>query len=253
MLLLQSLVLLALNAGHAWALGAGISAQADDLFARVGAYLTKDRGLTASCAPFFIASHGASVEWMGCSEGNPQLKTSAMLPLPTGVPDYHEIFKTITHCPGIEVPNRRQQFSAPAHPVTCTVSGELTDNLILAENIKFNTLTLRHHKEAGYGIIASLGDVRGEGAIITSSDLLIIAGGDVSIASISTSTSERVKVTILSAQGAIEVLNADAQVSLLLIGPQRLAAPTTRTTQGYPLPQFRPLAVRGIVPKSRLP
>jgi hypothetical protein len=163
------------------------------------------------------------------------------------VPDYNEIFENITSCPGIVASNRREQFSAPAHPFTCLTSGVVLNNLTTAENISFTELKLVSQKRDPYRIISSLGEIRGEVALVTDTDLLILAGGDISIASIASIASGPVRVTILSAQGSVEVLAVDSQTSLLLAGSRRLAAPASVAAQGHPLPPFRAQGIRGVI------
>jgi hypothetical protein len=252
-LLLLSLVSLALTRAQAWARAGVTSSQGEGLLAKTSERLAKNTDSFVGCSSFFVSSSAPLVEWLACSEPPSALQTYPPVALPHGTLDVDEVFRGIHTCPGEVLPNQRAHFDAPAHPFDCTLSGDLLDHLVTLENIRFNELRNRNPKRETTRVIASVGEIRGDAALVTNSDLLLVAGGNVFLSSLLASDSTRVKVTIIAVQGSIEVAHVDPTVSLLMVGPRKLLAPPMSANSPYPMPDFRPAMIRGAVARSRLP
>jgi hypothetical protein len=83
---------------------------------------------------------------------------------------------------------------------------------------------------------------------MVSSDLLILAGGDVAIAAIRALPSTAAKVSVFSSFGSIRIGLVEGDVSLLVAGRKEVVAPQTPPTRDYPLPPFRAVSVYGFRP-----
>jgi hypothetical protein len=99
-------------------------------------------------------------------------------------------------------------------------------------------------------MVATTGSLLCDGVLTLASSTLLIAGGDIKIASVASNSSLAISVTIISAHGDIVVGNVSGPVSLLTLGRNLLSAPPTLPSSTYPLPPFTQSIISGIKPSD---
>ena len=95
-------------------------------------------------------------------------------------------------------------------------------------------------------LIASPGAITITGSLTLESDLVLVAGGDIDIASITSLSDQGRKVTIISALGAIRVGSVSPGISLVAAGRSVLEVPETTQRPPFPLPPQRRHGIVGI-------
>lgn len=169
--------------------------------------------------------------------------------LPSGTPNYSEILKSPSTCPYTRRPLTKTTFTTPEASTTCEVQSiALEHDLILHDNIHGVFATINSTNERARTIIASPGLIHFEEGLHTNTPLLIIAGGAISIPTITSDASATIPVTLLSAHGDIAVSSQGSNVALLAIGRKLLDTPPPRSFTGvFPLPHFSALDISGFI------
>jgi hypothetical protein len=193
-----------------------------------------------------------SVRMTVCREDQTQsLNAQPPVPLPDGIPDMAQLRLFTLRCPGRVIDGTALRFAAPAHSKSCIVERTLLQtHLVVAENLTVQELL---SEDPPLRTVASPGTLAITSVILHANDLLVIAGGDVSISSITNAGSATSRVTVLSLRGSIEVNTTSGAVSLLLLGRAGLKAPPTLFAPPFPLPAFRLPTILGAIETSRLP
>jgi hypothetical protein len=214
---------------------------------RLDIQTTSQRG----CAVQQISLPGKPAqEWHVCSRGTQPFITNHPVALPPGRIDYNLLFAAPSRCPGQihQVPNLLTQ--SPTSGSTCELPSQLTQSLVLSENIRCQNLTFEKQGSDKALIVATTGSLLCDGVLTLASSTLLIAGGDVKIASVASNSSLAISVTIISAHGDIVVGNVSGPVSLLTLGRNLLSAPPTLPSGAYPLPPFTQSVISGIKPSD---
>lgn len=164
--------------------------------------------------------------------------------LPPQLIDYDILFSQASECPSIPRLTRFKDMTSPFAPHDCTLPGSLSGSMVMLDNLMGESLAL---SKTGPQVttLATPGRVAISHELRLSSDLLLVAGGDVEISSIRALPSASVKVTVISALGAIRIGLVEGDVSLLIAGRGELSAPGTPATVDYPLPPFRHISLYG--------
>jgi hypothetical protein len=188
---------------------------------------------------------------LGCIFWGAPFKTSPATELPEGVPDWNSIFESLHKCSGTLVSSREAVYTTPKTSHTCFLDTYLTQtNLVLPHNIEATQFTASSTADASHITVATSGSLTITDTLSTTSALLIIAGGDITISEITTPSSTTTSVVLLSAHGNISVINLAPQIEVLAIGRKALQVPTkeflTRTPR---LPSFVPKRLDGFIVK----
>ncbi|MEY4668936.1 MAG: hypothetical protein RL518_1635 [Pseudomonadota bacterium] len=168
---------------------------------------------------------------------------SAVLPL-TRI-DYDAIFVQAIRCP-IPPSSATDPFEAsPTASKDCGIPTTLKGGVILLENIRGESIKVLP-PSSGASVIASPGRITVTGALSLESDLVMVAGGDVEIGSITTQSGHTRKVTILSALGGIRVSSITPGIEVLAAGRNTLEVPNTPHNPPFPLPPQRGHEIVGL-------
>ena len=175
-----------------------------------------------------------------CYEELKPVTVSPPVPLPPGKPDYDGLFKRSGGCPTATRLTAAGTFKTPVAHSSCVVSAPLTTDLILRDNIVAETVSWSTQREQEpFVTVASPGYISITGALVVPQSILIVAGGAISIGSILTDRHLPLVVTIISAQGAIEVQSISGPISLVVVGTDLIRAPLTSLPGSFPFPLTR--------------
>lgn len=187
-----------------------------------------------------------------CSTGLNEFTTAPPTAVPSGRIDYNLIFKGAKRCPGLRRDTEKRTFDSPRAASDCILDATLDHGGIFVDNLAAEDLSLGIADGPETLTIATPGCLTVTGTLTTNSSLLILGGGDISIANISSKRSDPARVTIVSAHGSIVVQKTSGNVSLLTLGRALISVPPTPFLPPFPLPPFRAsLPVTGIIPTFR--
>lgn len=194
-----------------------------------------------------LSAEGLTQSWYVCSPGFLPFVSLPTLTLPATPFDYDTIFATALPCPNVHQAISERSFRSPISPYTCTVSGTRSDGVTLADNLLAQDLTLSnlHPNETLH--IASPGTITITGVLSLTGDTLILAGGDLRIATLRSDSGAPSSVTLLSAHGDVTLDRVIGPLSVVGIGRGRLVVPPTQSAAHYPLPGVRPVRISGII------
>ncbi len=149
--------------------------------------------------------------------------------------DYQAIFSNFSACPQVaplwdSTPTFRPAAGSQLQTRTCL--GIIPESKSThRENLKFKIATAL---DPSIRVLASLGYIEASGELTLSTDILIIAGGDLSIQTLS-SAFGTVHVTLVSATGSVTVQHIDPRVELRVIAWQGAFLPLHRSHQDLDL------------------
>ena len=159
--------------------------------------------------------------------------------------DYDALFMNAIPCPSTPSNTASTTGDALKASKDCPMPPILQGGIITLENLRGDTSRVIT-RPPQVSIIASPGAITIVGALTLESDLLVVAGGDIQISSITSPSQETRKVTILSALGAIRVGFVSPSISVIAAGRSALAVPETPQSPPFPLPPLRRHAIIGI-------
>jgi len=158
--------------------------------------------------------------------------------------DYDALFTSAVPCPSPPTNAAATRGDTVQASKNCPIPSTLQGGMTTLENLRGETTRVTATSEQS--IIASPGAIAITGSLTLESDLLIVAGGDIDIASITSLSDQGHKVTIISALGAIRVAFVSPGISLIAAGRSLLEVPETTQRPPFPLPPQRRHAIIGI-------
>ncbi len=197
------------------------------------------------CEPLAVSFEGKTLTYEVCREKvRPFLTRPLSVSLPSQLIDYDMLFSQASECASPPTPTQFNDINSPFAPRNCALPSTVSAPVILLDNIIGESTELR---STGQQILtlATPGRLIISHELRLSSDLLVVAGGGVEIASIRALPSSSVKVTVISALGVIRIGAVDGDLSLLIAGRDEITAPETLPTVEYPLPPLRPPSFYG--------
>lgn len=203
---------------------------------------------SGGCQRLSATYEGSAIPYEVCYESaRPFITLPASIALPPLPIDYDLIFSWAAECPSSVTPTRFNDMNSPFAPSDCSLPSSVGAPMIILDNLEGESVIV-HRGGGPNASLATPGRVTIAQELRVSSDLLILAGGDVMIAGIKAIPSTSSKVTIISAVGRVRVGSVEGDVSLLLAGRGELTAPDTRPSSEYPLPIFRATSIFGFRP-----
>lgn len=133
---------------------------------------------------------------------------------------------------------------APATSTSCVSPTQHAGSLIVMKNLAGTSLQVTSSNTNTQSVV-SPGFISLTGELIVSQDLLVVAGGNISLGVIRNPTERIVRVSLFSSLGDISVTRVEGDVSILAAGRKKIAVPPTTPSTQYPLPPFRPRTIRG--------
>jgi hypothetical protein len=203
-------------------------------------------GDLSQCKEHAFSLNGEEIAYEVCGERKaPFMAFPSTANLPITTVDYDAIFTQAVPCPTTPTSSASRDADAPRASKDCPSPPSSTGGLITMENIigESTRITANSSKAS---ILASPGAIVLAGALIVETDLLIVAGGDISLSSIATSSSETRKVTIISALGAVRVGYVAPEISVMAAGRGVIEVPETKQMPPFPVPPQREYGVLGI-------
>jgi hypothetical protein len=214
--------------------------------------LTPVQSASRMCAVQTVSTNSAAAHrWKVCTVGSPPLLTTPPHPLPSNRVDFRALLHNATPCRFERSQGSEMIFSEPKASATCIAPSILNEPLVTLDNIRIRDLSIALPPHSSNLILATPGTLLTEGALTLNSSSIIVAGGNLRIATLRTTSSERIAVTLLSAHGDIVVGQTVGAISVLSIGRQLLAVPPTPPAPVFILPPFltQP-SIAGIIPLS---
>lgn len=191
---------------------------------------------------------GGSQDWYLCTTGAHPFLTSPQVSLPPGRIDYNAVFARAMPCVFTRSAESLTRFSSPHAAMTCHLPASLSSDIIITDNIVADALLLSAPTSATTTTLATVGSLRVAGTLELTAPTLIIAGGDITIAHITSRTGTPIAVTVVSAHGDLQVGTTGSGVSLLIMGRRLRVAPSTPPSTSFPLPSFIARPFSGIRP-----
>lgn len=197
------------------------------------------------CETRSMRVEGTKLEYEICGERRAPL----MVAPPTGQLhltriDYDALFTAAVSCPSTLTNANATRGDGVLASKNCSIPSILHGGIITLENLRGETARVTATSERP--IIATPGAISITGSLILEGDLVIVAGGDVDITSITSLSEHAPKVTILSALGAIHVGFVSPEISLTAAGRSVLKVPQTVQRPPIPLPPQRRHGIVGI-------
>jgi hypothetical protein len=181
-----------------------------------------------------------------CGESRvPWMIAPSSAELPISRIDYDAIFTLATPCSSTPVNAPNTFGTTPIASKNCVVPATLNGGIISVENIR-GEATHVLARSAQTSIIASPGQISVTGTLTLESDLMVVAGGDIAIGTITTTPSQTRKVTIISALGGIRVGSVGSGVSVIAAGRSTIEIPENPYSPPFPIPPRRGHEIIGI-------
>jgi hypothetical protein len=159
--------------------------------------------------------------------------------------DYDALFTTAVPCPSAKTNNAAAISDKVQASQDCAIPPLLQGELITLENLRGET-TRVIARTAQASVMASPGEIAIAETLTLESDLVVVAGGDVEISSITTPSERSHKVTIISALGAVRVGFVSPGISVIAVGRSTLEVPETPQSAPFPMPPQRRHGIVGI-------
>jgi len=200
---------------------------------------------TPLCAKRTITFEETKLDYEVCGERRiPFMVAPPTGQLPITRVDYDALFMNAAPCPSSPTNATDTRRDTVKASKDCPIPSTLEGGITILENMRGETT--RVTATSGQSRIASPGAITITASLTLESDLLIVAGGDVDIASITSLSHQGHKVTIISALGAIRVAFVSPGISLIAAGRSVLEVPETTQRPPFPLPPQRRHALVGI-------
>lgn len=209
--------------------------------------MTTPRASQRTCERQQLSGQVISQSWHVCSHGFAPFASLPTIPLPAIPFNYDTVFATALPCPSAPQAISERSFHHPVSPYTCTVAGTQSDGLTLTDNIIAQDLTLSNLRPNETLRLASPGTITITGVLSLTGDTLILAGGDLRIATLRSESGVPSSITLLSAHGDVTLDEVIGPLSVVGIGRARLALPPTTPAAHYPLPGTRSVRISGII------
>jgi hypothetical protein len=191
---------------------------------------------------------GDTQDWYVCTMGALPFLATPPISLPPGRIDYNSVFSRVTPCSFARRSDSLARLSSPHAAMTCHLPALLSSDIISTDNLAAETLMISAPASPGTTTIATVGSLRVSENLSLTAPTLILAGGDITIARITSQSSTPVAVTIVSAHGDIQVGSTGSGISLLTLGRRLRVAPPTPPSTSFPLPPFITVPFSGIRP-----
>ena len=203
------------------------------------------------CENLPVSFEGNTLSYEVCRETvRPFLTLPASVSLPTGLVDYEALFSQASACPTRLTPALATGAASPSARNDCALPNSMEGSVTLLENIRSESTTFSEAGDQGSLRIATPGQITFLGEVRISQDLLVVAGGDINLATLRALPGSAVRVTILSSLGAIRVGAVEGNVALVIMGRSSIEAPETKSAFNFPLPPFRKPSVYSFRSKS---
>lgn len=197
------------------------------------------RATSTRCEKIATSPDGRELSLEICRESARPFTTSPpSVSLPSLLVDYDLIFSNAIACPTEPRATSSAADPSPFASTDCHLSGDSRGSTTLLSNIMGASLSLTH-PGADPLVLATPGRIVISNEVQSSRDLLVVAGGDVRIATLGAASSSTITVTIISSLGRITVERVGDGVSLVAAGRKELVVPLTSPSLSYPLPPFR--------------
>jgi hypothetical protein len=201
--------------------------------------------LKSGCSTVETIVNGQRSLYQTCSEGStPFVTKPPHYPLPDERIDYEGIFSRFSFCRGERRGASGSVFRAPVSQTDCILGGPVPAETVLLDNILATSLQVSDGGKVAT-IVATPGRLQIKETLLLAHDLLIIAGGDIEIASVVSSAREPVRVSAISSLGEVRIAKLTGGISLLAAGRALLEVPESAPAPSYPLPPFRPVSLYG--------
>jgi hypothetical protein len=212
------------------------------------AEISSRQALPEGCSPQRSSALGSRGEWIVCSESPPRFATIPALTAPIPAPDFDLLLSDATPCKGSKEVVAQGRFASPVAPFTCVVKDELSTGIVAMENLALDSAIFESKKDAPVPMIVSPGYLTIGGMLRTSSDLVVVVGGNVRIEHLQGAGQLPVRVTVISSRGDIEVGRVSGALSLLVAGRATLHVAPTPFLPPFPLPRERTPTILGLAP-----
>jgi hypothetical protein len=169
--------------------------------------------------------------------------STAYLPITTV--DYDAIFTQTVTCPTTPKSSTIRDTDAPRASKDCPSPPSITGSLITVENISGESTRITANSSKA-SILASPGAIVLAGALTLETDLVIVAGGEISLSSMTNASSQTRRVTIISALGAIRVGYVAPGISVMAAGRGVIEVPETPQLPPFPVPPQRQYGILGM-------
>lgn len=217
-----------------------IGADGDREYERIKEQISRSLPTGGGCARL---SHNERVAVV-CADLNIPWRLSPSYDLPAGTVDYDSVFRNTTTCAMSIAEATPTTPLPPLSARTCPLSGVVPANITRQENIEGRNLSLVVTTNVP-SVLASPGRVRVLTRLTISSDLVVVAGGDVFIERLESSSTDQTRVSIFSSLGDITVGSIAPNIALFSAGRRRIEVPPSPQSLSYPLPPFRGRGLRG--------
>lgn len=222
--------------------------RSEQLHAVIANTVRDPRTSTGRCENLSVAYGGRTLPYEVCRErARPFFTQPPSVSLPPQLIDYDILFSQASECPSMPTLTKLKDVASPFSPRDCTLPNSVNVSMVILDNVLGESITLGR-TGSQVTTLATPGRVTVSHELQLSSDLLVVAGGAVEISSIRALPSASVRVTVISALGAIRIGLVEGDVSLLIAGRGELTAPETPAAVDYPLPPFRPISLYGFRP-----
>jgi hypothetical protein len=198
------------------------------------------------CAQRAITFDGIRSDYEVCGERRiPFMMAPPSGQLPITRIDYDALFANATPCPSTPINAANSTGERVRASKDCVLPPLLQGGIIALENLRGEaTRVLPVTTQAS--ILASPGSVALAGVLALETDLVLVAGGDVDISSITTASQQTRRVTLISALGAVRVGYVSPGISVVAAGRGVLEVPETPQNPPFPLPPQRGHGINGI-------
>lgn len=203
-------------------------------------------GDLSRCRESTLPFNGGEIAYEVCGERKvPFMVFPSTANLPITTVDYDALFTQALPCPTTPTSSASRDTNSPRASKDCPSPPTVTGSFITVENITGESTRITANS-AKASMLASPGAIVLAGALTVETDLIIVAGGDISLSSITTSSSETRKVTIISALGAIRLGYVAPEISVMAAGRGIIEVPETKQMPPFPLPPQREYGILGM-------
>ena len=203
-------------------------------------------GALSRCQEVTFSFNGEENAYEVCGERKaPFMVFPSTANLPITTVDYDAIFTQAVPCPTTPNSSTIRDTDAPRASKDCPSPASITGSLITVENIIGESPRITSNSPKA-SMLASPGSILFTGALTLETDLVIVAGGEISLSSMTNASSQTRRVTIISALGAIRVGYVAPGISVMAAGRGGIEVPETPQLPPFPLPPQRQYGILGM-------
>ena len=244
-LLLASVRLLSLDASQITRLYGDIRLS-ESIHQGAVAEISSLTGALTRCQEVTFSFNGEENAYEVCGERKaPFMVFPSTANLPITTVDYDAIFTQAVPCPTTPNSSTIRDTDTPRASKDCPSPPGITGGLTTVENIIGESTRITSNSPKA-SMLASPGSIRFTGALTLETDLVIVAGGEISLSSMTNASSQTRRVTIISAVGAIRVGYVAPGISVMAAGRGAIEVPETPQMAPFPLPPQRQYGVLGM-------